>query len=168
VIKRILRIANSFEEAARFDREDVAALSFEQRISAVELLRRERFGAPQPRARPPDTATMFHFQSLDVYKRAVEFLPMAYSFAKLTDGEMASQLRRAALSINLNIAEGTGRFGKDERKFFVTARGSAFECAAILDAMMAIGIGDPRIDQGHELLARIVAMLTKLIGRSGS
>ena len=107
---------------------------------------------------------MFHFQTLDVYKRAVEFLPVAYSFARLLDGEMSSQLRRAALSINLNIAEGTGRFGKDERKFFVTARGSAFECAAILDAMMSIGIADTRIAQGHELLVRIVSMLTKLIG----
>ena len=99
-----------------------------------------------------------------MYKRAVEFLPIAYAFAKLLDGEMASQLRRAALSINLNIAEGTGRFGKDERKFFITARGSAFECAAILDAMVSLGIADPRIGQGHELLVRVVSMLTKLIG----
>ena len=55
---------------------------------------------------------MFHFQTLDVYKCAVAFLPVAYSLSKLGDAELASQLRRAALSINLNIAEGTGRFGK--------------------------------------------------------
>ncbi len=33
------------------------------------------------------------------------FLPKAYATAELLDGEMASQLRRAALSINLNIAD---------------------------------------------------------------
>jgi len=58
---------------------------------------------------------MFHFQTLDVYRCAVAFLPIGYGLAALGDGEMASQLRRAALSINLNIAEGTGRFGKDEQ-----------------------------------------------------
>ena len=50
---------------------------------------------------------MFRFQTLDVYKYAVTFLPIGYALAGLGDGEMASQLRRAALSINLNIAEGT-------------------------------------------------------------
>ena len=109
---------------------------------------------------------MFHFQSLDVYKRAVEFLPMAYALAKLGDGEMSSQHRRAALSVNLNIAEGTGRIGKDERRFFVAARGSAFECAAILDAMRSLGVTDSRIDQGHHLLLSVVSMLTKLVGSS--
>ena len=73
---------------------------------------------------------MFHFQTLDVYKCAVAFLPVAYWLSKLGDAELAGQLRRAALSINLNIAEGTGRFGKDERKFLVTARGSALESAS--------------------------------------
>ena len=43
---------------------------------------------------------MFHFQTLDVYKCAVTFLPIGYALAGLGDGEMASQLRRAALSIN--------------------------------------------------------------------
>ena len=94
---------------------------------------------------------MFHFQTLDVYKCAVTFLPIGYALARLGDGKMASQLRRAALSINLNIAEGTGRFGKDERRFLVTARGSALECAAVLDAMQVVGIADRRIADGHVL-----------------
>ena len=107
---------------------------------------------------------MFHFQTLDVYKCAVAFLPVAYSLSKLGDAELASQLRRAALSINLNIAEGTGRFGKDERKFLVTARGSALESEAALDALAIIGVTDSRIAEGHALLVRIVSMLTKMIG----
>ena len=107
---------------------------------------------------------MFHFQTLDVYRCAVAFLPIGYALARLGDGEMASQLRRATLSINLNIAEGTGRFGKDERRFLVMARGSALESAAILDAMQVVGISDPRIADGHALLVRVVSMLTKMIG----
>jgi len=107
---------------------------------------------------------MFHVQTLDVYKCAVAFLPLGYTLAALGDGELASQLRRAALSINLNIAEGSGRFGKDERRFLIIARGSALECAAVLDAMQVVGLADPRIPDGHTLLVRIVSMLTKMIG----
>jgi four helix bundle protein len=107
---------------------------------------------------------MFHFQSLDVYKCAAGFLPIGYALSKLADSEMSNQLRRAALSINLNIAEGTGRFGKDERKFLTIARGSTFECAAVLDAMQAVGITDARMAEGYALLVRVVAMLTKMIG----
>jgi four helix bundle protein len=106
---------------------------------------------------------VFHFQSLDVYKCAVAFLPIGYGVAKLLDGEMASQLRRATLSINLNIAEGTRRFGKDERKFLIIARGSALECAAVFDAMQAIGLCDSRLPDGYSLLVRVVSMLTKMI-----
>jgi four helix bundle protein len=105
----------------------------------------------------------FHFQELDVYKCAVAFLPKAYRLASEGDGEISSQLRRAALSINLNIAEGTGRFDKDQRKFLITARGSALECAAVLDALVAVGVRDPAIQEGHALLVRIVSMLTRMI-----
>jgi four helix bundle protein len=106
---------------------------------------------------------MFHFRQLDVYRCAVAFLPLAYEMATLLDGEMAGQLRRAALSINLNIAEGTGRFARDQRKFLITARGSALECAAVLDAMQALGIEDARIAESDMLLVRVVSMLTRMI-----
>ena len=103
---------------------------------------------------------MLHFRKLDVYRCAVSLLPKAYSTADLLDGEMGSQLRRAALSINLNIAEGTGRFDRDQRRFLVTARGSALECAAVLDAIAALGIAAPHATEADALLVRIVSMLT--------
>ena len=112
----------------------------------------------------PIVGTMLHFRTLDVYRCATSFVPIAYGLAELLDAQMANQLRRAALSIGLNIAEGTGRFDRDQRKFLITARGSALECGAVLDAMRSLGIQDARCEQGDALLHRIVSMLTKMIG----
>jgi four helix bundle protein len=96
----------------------------------------------------------------------VQLLPKAYSMAEHLDSEMASQLRRATLSVNLKIAEGTGRFDRDQRKFLITARGSALECAAVLDAMTALGLSAAEVVEADALIVRIVSMLTKMIGSS--
>lgn len=49
---------------------------------------------------------------------------------------MKDQLGRASFSIPLNIAEGSGKFSKADRKsFFVIARASVFECVAVLDIL---------------------------------
>src|SRR5450631_41921 len=45
----------------------------------------------QPCDAAADTSCMFHFQTLDVYKCAVTFLPIGYALAGLGDGEMASR-----------------------------------------------------------------------------
>ena len=82
----------------------------------------------------------------------MSLLAKAYSIADVLDGEMASQLRRAALSLNLDIAAGTGRFDRDRRKVLVTARGSALECAAILDAMLALGLDHSQIADSDALI----------------
>jgi four helix bundle protein len=52
--------------------------------------------------------------------------------------ELIEQLDRASLSMLLNTAEGNGkRHGRNRARFFDDARGSAFECAACLDASVA-------------------------------
>jgi four helix bundle protein len=81
--------------------------------------------------------------------------------------ELTEQLDRASLSILLNTAEGNGkRGGRQRAKFFDDARGSAFECAACLDASVARRlVSTDRVRLGKEMLARIVAMLTRLIDR---
>ena len=44
MIQRVLRTATGFAEAAQLDRQDIAAMTFEERISEVERLRRIWFG----------------------------------------------------------------------------------------------------------------------------
>jgi four helix bundle protein len=110
---------------------------------------------------------MFGFQKLDVYQCATQFLALSAPLADRVPRGYASlgdQLRRAALSIPLNIAEGTGKFDKDARRFYAIARGSALECAAILDAFESLGVAAADdLAKTRELLERVVAMLTVLL-----
>jgi four helix bundle protein len=73
------------------------------------------------------------------------------------------QLDRASTSIPLNIAEGNGKYTAPDRcRFFDIARGSALECAACLDLLVAkkrLAQAEP----GKEILVRIVSMLVGLI-----
>jgi four helix bundle protein len=82
----------------------------------------------------------FPFESLDVYKRAIQFIAEIETLLERErvrlSRSIADQLSRAALSIPLNIAEGNGRWHKgDKRNFFWIARGSVFECIPILEVL---------------------------------
>jgi four helix bundle protein len=110
---------------------------------------------------------MSSFQRLDVYQCAIDFLARSTALAKnLPKGHsgLVDQLRRAALSVPLNIAEAAGRSSEaDAARHYAIARGSTMECAAILDALKVLSLIDDEAHRtGSALLARIVAMLTKL------
>jgi four helix bundle protein len=79
--------------------------------------------------------------------------------------EVCDQLDRASLSSLLNTAEGNGkRRGQARAKFFDDARGSATECAACLDALVAV-CTPSRILEGKRMLLQVVSMLCGLIER---
>ena len=83
---------------------------------------------------------MLSHERLDVYQRSIEFLAAALRIAeRMPRGQapLADQIRRAAMSIPLNIAEGSGRSpgSADRARFRGIARGSAMECGAILDVV---------------------------------
>ena len=112
----------------------------------------------------------FLFEELDVYKRAVG---LAERVTKLT-GDFSSgtyaisdQLKRAALSISCNIAEGNGRWhAKEKIRFFTIARGSAFECVPLLEVSRGLGLVE---EETHEELKaeldEICAMIMGLVRR---
>jgi four helix bundle protein len=81
---------------------------------------------------------MFEFQNLEVYKKAKFFNVETNLLLKEIQPNkfVVDQLSRASFSIVLNIAEGSSRFSKaDRRNFFVIARGSVFESVAVLDIL---------------------------------
>jgi|1186.fasta_scaffold142684_1 four helix bundle protein len=125
--------------------------------------------ATQPAEPVADKSAMLSFQRLEVYQRSIEFLALALEvIAELpTKGhaDIADPLRRAAQSQPLNIAEGAGRTSRPEiAKHYTIARGSAMECAAILDVMrIQQTIKPQRYERGVDLLTSVVAMLTKMI-----
>ena len=109
---------------------------------------------------------MFNFNRFDVYGCAITFLELAVPLIERTPAgyhSLSDPLRRAAISIPLNIAEASGKYDKDERRSFLIARGSALECAAIGDVFEALGV--PSVDESapaRQVLERIVSRLTKL------
>lgn len=78
----------------------------------------------------------FNFEKLDVYQKSIEFVEKVYSiterYPKKEMFGLISQFRKAAVSISLNIAEGSARTKKDFNRFLDMARGSVFECVGIL------------------------------------
>jgi four helix bundle protein len=115
---------------------------------------------------------LFDHEKLDVYQLELRFiawvtplLEEAKAKNRVKTAEVCDQLDRASLSSLLNTTERNGKRQRQIRaKFFDDARGSATECAACLDALVAKGACDTsRIGEGKELLFRIVSILTKLI-----
>jgi len=110
---------------------------------------------------------MLDHEKLDVYKRSVEFFALSVQLVdSIPRGNsiLSDQLKRASLSIPLNIAEGAGKIGpNDKQRFFAIARGSAMECGAIFDACKILGLIEAETyEQGKELLKRIASMLTRM------
>jgi four helix bundle protein len=101
---------------------------------------------------------------LDVYRVSLEFQRLVAAATTRVRGELRSQLERASLSVPLNCAEGFGRrSAADRRHFYSIARGSALECAALLDILASRGLVTiGTLHQLRSLLVRIVQMLTKL------
>ena len=106
-------------------------------------------------------------ERLDVYHLSLDFLVFANEVIEALPrgrSHLADQLTRASTSIVLNLAEGAGKHSKpDKRRYYLTARGSATECSALLDVCFRLKLLDETgCRQGKDMLVRIVSMLIKL------
>lgn len=110
---------------------------------------------------------MFDFEKFIVYKKTELFLkeiqPLLKS--KTIDLSLKNQFYRASTSIILNIAEGSGKFSKkDKKNFYTIARGSSQECVSIINILRLEGnIKKDLYDSLYQKLDEICRMLTGLI-----
>jgi four helix bundle protein len=110
---------------------------------------------------------MFDHEKLEVYQESLAFIAWLEPLWQRLPKSLAvrDQLDRASTSIPLNLAEGNGKFtGPDRCRFFDNSRGSALECAAALDVLVAKGVCEPNeVLPGKERLRKTVSMLVGLI-----
>ena len=102
------------------------------------------------------------FEDLEVYKAAREFRKAMYVVTRrLPDFEkydLASQIRRASVSLTNNMAEGHGRYHyPDQIRFFLHSRGSLEEL--VDDVNVCLDENYLSIDEGTKLKAQASAVL---------
>ena len=106
-------------------------------------------------------------EKLQVYQRSLAFIVWAEPLLDHLPKTLSvrDQLDRASTSVPLNIAEGNGKFTSADRcRFFDNARGSALECSACLDVLVAKGkAAAAEVETGKGMLVEIVSMLIGLI-----
>jgi four helix bundle protein len=111
----------------------------------------------------------FDHEKLDVYRNSIAFCAWVGDFLPAITAKTSAkdQLDRASTSIPLNIAEGNGKFSaRDRARFLEMARGSALECAACLDVVVARKLASAeQVADAKAQLATIVRMMMGLLKR---
>ena len=105
----------------------------------------------------------FDFHRLSAYQKASQLHLDIYKLQESLKKHpyLLDQLNRACASILLNIAEGSGRESRKERKHFLSfSRGSVFECVAIFDMLKSMNIVD---GERHNHLLAISDEISRLL-----
>ena len=109
-------------------------------------------------------------KSLNVYSSVRELAKEIYRISMLLPVEekfnMVQQIRRAALSVKLNLAEGCSRRSAAERKRYLEiSRGSVIEIDAALETAFDLNyFKTDELEKTGQLLNKCFAMLSKMIG----
>jgi four helix bundle protein len=120
----------------------------------------------------PDTASepQLDANKLHVYAVALELHTLCSTLVATLNRIVRDQLERASLSVVLNIAEAGGRRSRrDKARYYMIARGSATEVAALFDVLERRRLASPAsLATGRRLAIRAVQMLTRLDQRLSS
>jgi four helix bundle protein len=114
------------------------------------------------------------FRELVVWQRAIELATAIYrltrGFPKEEIYGLASQIRRSAVSVPSNIAEGQGRLSTGEfRQFLGFARGSNFELQTQLEIARALKLGDSElIDEAEGLSHQVGKMIHAILEKTSN
>ena len=108
------------------------------------------------------------FEDLDAYKLALKVVDEAYRVSKSLPVEekynLASQIRRASVSIILNIAEGYGRYHYlDSLRFYYIARGSLEEVLSAFIVCNQLGYTKGELESQRQLYGNAIRALNGYI-----
>ncbi len=113
---------------------------------------------------------MFRFESLEIWKEAVaygkECYQITYEFPKHENFSLSDQLRRAAVSISNNIAEGSHQTPAGFRRYLTIAISSLLETVNILNFAFEIGYIDQQTRDKLYTQAEILAKRSHYFSKS--
>lgn len=114
------------------------------------------------------TNIKFDFENLRVYQKAVDYVNFIYeisrSFPKSETYSLVDQFRRAAVSVCLNIAEGSGGTKAEFAQFIKIARRSVRECVACSEIALRLKFIDGQVkEESREHCAELSMMLNGLL-----
>ena len=104
------------------------------------------------------------FRDLQVWQRSMQLTVAVYRMTKDFQREeiygLTSQIRRSAVSVPSNIAEGQGRLSPTEfRQFLGIARGSICELQTQMELARALEFGKPKLIDEAEALSHEVGKM---------
>jgi four helix bundle protein len=139
---------------------DGASTSASHQVSSEAIAAAAVDPDPDSDAREPQLDA----NKLHVYAVALELHVLCATLVSLLNRVVRDQLERASLSVVLNTAEAGGRRSRrDKARFYMIARGSATEVAALLDVLERRRLASPAaLATGRRLAIRAVQMLTRL------
>jgi four helix bundle protein len=111
------------------------------------------------------------YRELHVWQRSIQLATAVYrlaaSFPRDEVYGLSSQMKRAAVSVASNIAEGYGRLSAGEYKQFLgIARGSTLELQTQFEIARALEIGNgTRLDEAEALSEEVSKMLYSMIDK---
>jgi four helix bundle protein len=118
------------------------------------------------------SSTVRSFRDLVVWQKSIDLATAVYRVTRDFPREelygLTSQIRRCAVSVPSNIAEGQGRMSTGEfRQFLGVARGSNFELQTQIEIARCIGLGNSKLmDEAdalsHEIGKLLYAILEKI------